>query len=208
MLVRIASVLTLAACALSFAARAEAPAGFLRGVPERIRAKLASTNETHGSFVQAKSLPTGERFVSKGTYRIRPGVDFEWRVTDPFDSLFRADKSSYVYSNEDEIVTKPLDELPGYSRFAVAENGDFSGFFSAFDVIYKEDDAKGGGRFHALGKPRVPQLAKFLERFEADGTEGEWTLRARFPDGTTFEVDFKDDDKETEEKKDGKAVAK
>lgn len=197
MLVRLAAVLTLVACASLRASGAEATDGFAREVPERVRAKLASTNETTGSFVQTKSLPTGERFVSKGTYRIRPGVDFEWRVVDPFDSLFRADKTSYVYSNEDEVVTKPLSDLPGYSRFAVAEDGDFSGFFAVFDVLYKEDDAKDGGSFHVLGKPRVPQLAKFLDRFEADGVEEEWTLRARFPDGTAFEVNFKDDRKDS-----------
>lgn len=186
-----AAVLTVLAASVStfaFAGDSGKPS-FIHDVPPAIKAKLTSTNETTGSFVQTKTLPSGESFECRGTYRIRPGVDFEWRVTDPFDSLFRSDLKTCVYSNEDECVERRLDALPGFSRFEEASRGDFAAFFKAFDVLYKEES---GSVFHMLAKPKDSRLARFLSRVEADGRVGDWTLNARFPDGTAFKVRFTD----------------
>lgn len=157
---------------------------FVTDVPPLVRERLAETNVTHGSFVQTKRLPTGETFVSRGAWRIRPGVDFEWRITEPFDALFWADQTKYIYSNEDEKVERPLEDLAGYEHFKGAQNGDFSAFFKAFDALYKEDS----DGFHVLAKPSDARLAKFLSRVEADGVPTNWVFRAAFPDRTTFEV--------------------
>ena len=174
-------------CALAGAAGAP---GFVTEVPARIREKLLATNELAGAFVQTKTTPDGRAFVSKGTYRIRPGVDFAWRTTAPFDSLFFADRQAYVYSNEDECVSKPLRELKGFSHFADVASGDFSRFLEAFDALYKED---ADGVFHVNCRPTERRLAKFLSRVEADGTVSNWVLKATFPDKTTFTVEFRDD---------------
>ena len=165
-------------------------ATFVSQPPPAIEAELARTNETRGVFVQTKKLPSGEEFVSKGEFVIRPGKDFEWRVTEPFDSLFFADREKYIYSNEDECVEKPLDGLPGFSRFIAVEQGDFSDFFRTFDCLYKEDDADEGGAFHVLAKPKDPKLKRVLSRVEADGTIPSWTIKATFPDGTIFCIKF------------------
>ena len=159
-------------------------------VPPAIAAKLTATNETHGTFVQTKRLPTGEAYVSRGTYCIRPQVDFTWRTAEPFETLFWADQSIYVYSNEDERVEKPLADLPGFARFAAAGRGDCAEFFQAFDVLYKEDD---GATFHVLAKPKDARLKKALARIDADGVVTNWTLRATFPTGVTFEIRFADE---------------
>lgn len=166
-----------------------AASALISEAPDLMRDRLASTNETAGVFVQTKRLPDGAEFVSRGTYTIRPGVDFSWRTTDPFDSLFLATQTKYCYSNEDECVTRPLSELRGYSRFAAAGKGDFSAFFKSFDALYKEDPE---GVFHILARPNDPRLAGFLERVDADGTVTNWTLKATFPDGTTFTVSVMD----------------
>ena len=160
-------------------------AAFATEVPPLVRERLASTNETSGSFVQTKRLASGETFVSEGRWRMRPGVDFEWRVTEPFDSVFWADETRYIYSNEDEKVERPLADLAGYEHFKGAGDGDFSAFFKAFDALYKED---ADGTFHVLAKPRDERLARFLSRVEADGVATGWVFRATFPDSTTFEV--------------------
>lgn len=166
-------------------------ANFLTEPPRAIVEHLSRTNETHGTFVQTKTLPAGEKFVSRGNFRIRPGKDFEWRVTDPFDSLFWTDRSKCVYSNEDERVERDLADLPQFSRLADVESGDFSAFFKAFDCLYKEDDPGNGDVvFHVLAKPRESRLSKVLKKVEADGTLRLWTLKATFPDGTVFSIRF------------------
>ena len=176
---------------LAMCAAVLAAAGFATEVPGAIRERLLATNETHGAFVQTKRLPDGREFVSRGTYAMRPGRDFVWRTTEPFDTLFRATEKTYVYSNEDECVTRPLSDLKGYSAFAKSlRKGDFSPFFKAFDALYKED---ADGTFHILAKPKDSRLKKLLDRVEADGTVRSWTLCARFPDGTLFSVRFADD---------------
>lgn len=159
---------------------------FATDVPPVIRERLAQTNETHGAFTQTKRLPTGEEFVSRGLWRIRPGVDFEWRITEPFDAAFWADKTKYVYSNEDEKVEKPLSELAAYEHFKDVREGDFAAFFAAFDALYKEDAAG----FHILAKPRDARLARFLKRIDADGFTTNWTMRATFHDDSSFTIDI------------------
>ena len=200
MLKRSAAVLAVASLAASISAGgSENPSGeasgFISEAPAAIAAKLTSTNDTTGTFIQTKTTPDGAKYVCRGTYAIHPGRSFEWRISDPFDALFYADLNNYVYSNEDECVKKPLDNLPGFSRFRNAESGDFSDFFKVFDVLYKEDPpgVANGAPFHVLAKPKEPRIAKFLERVDADGTSCDWTLRAKFPNGTTFEVRFTDD---------------
>jgi len=155
-------------------------------VPATLRAMLLPENETRGAFVQTKRLPDGKSFESRGVFAIRPGEDFEWRTLEPFESVFRATRERYSYSNEDEYVEKPLKDLRGFSKFAGAASGDFSAFFKAFDAMYKEE----AGEFHVLARPKEPRLAKFLSRVDADGRPGDWTLKATFPDRTTIDVKF------------------
>lgn len=166
-----------------------AAATFATEVPPLVRDRLTMTNETHGTFTQTKRLPTGEEFVSRGLWRIRPGIDFEWRITEPFDAVFWADQTKYIYSNEDEKVEKPLKDLMGYENIKDAQNGDFDAFFKAFDALYKEDDTG----FHVLAKPRDSRLARFLSRVEADGSPTNWLLRATFPSLTTFDIHITSD---------------
>ena len=160
---------------------------FVSDVPPVIRQRLSATNETSGVFTQTKRLPTGEEFVSGGLWKVWPGIDFEWRITDPFDALFRADQTKYIYSNEDEIVEKPLSELPAFEHFKDFNNADFDAFFDAFDALYKED-ADG---FHILAKPRDKRISRFLTRFDADGFPTNWTLRAYFRDNSSFSVNIR-----------------
>ena len=165
-----------------------AATGFMAEVPDTLKTRLVPTNEVRGVFVQTKTLPTGEKFVSSGDYCVRPGVDFSWRTTDPFDTLFFATQTEYVYSNEDEIVSRPLKDLPGFSSFAEAQAGDFSGYFKVFDSLYKEED----GRFFVLSRPKVFKLKKVLERVEIEGDSTNLLMKATFPDKTTIEVRLTD----------------
>lgn len=163
-------------------------AAFVTEVPEPIRAKLSSTNETSGAFVQTKTAADGRSYVTKGTYRIRPGVDFTWRTLEPFETCFTATTTDCVYSNEDETVARKLSDLPGFSRFKGAGKGDYSAFFKAFDAMYAEE----GGKFYVRAKPKVSDLKRVLVRVDAEGTLTNWTLRAELADKTVFAVDLRD----------------
>ena len=164
-------------------------AAFLTEVPEPLRARLAPTNETAGAFVQEKRLASGETFVTKGVYAIRPGVDFTWRTLEPFETVFTTTQSEYVYSNEDEVVRRPLRDLPGFAKFAALPSGDFSGFFDAFDALYKEEPE---GVFHVLAKPKVARLKRALSRIDLDGDPTNLVLRATLVDETLFTVRMTD----------------
>ncbi len=167
-------------------------AGFMAEVPPAIEARLNSTNETAGTFVQTKTMPDGKKWVSRGTYRIRPGKDFEWAVHEPFETCFFATPSDYVYTNEDERVERELKDLPYFSRLNKVASGDYTMFFDAFDALYKEE----GGRFFMKAKPKAKELKRFLERVDAEGDfvgAKEWELTATFPDGTTFKIELKED---------------
>ena len=165
-----------------------AAAGFITEVPESIRAKIASTNETCGTFVQTKTTPDGNAYVTKGDYRIRPGTDFTWRTLEPFETCFHATLEKYSYSNEDEVVSRPIKDLPGFSRFGDLGNGDFSMFFKTFDSLYAEEN----GKFYIRSRPKTSELKRFLERVDAEGTVTNWTLRAVFPDNTVFSIEFRE----------------
>ena len=166
-----------------------AAAGFATEVPAPLRAMLLPTNEVGGAFVQTKTTPgaASRTYVTKGTYRIRPGVDFTWRTLDPFETCFTATRETYVYSNEDECVSRRLADLPGFPRFAGVAEGDFSAFFKAFDARYAEE----GGRFYVRAKPKVSELSRVLTKVDAEGVATNWTLRAELTDGTVFSVQFR-----------------
>lgn len=165
-----------------------AAAGFLSEVPDPIRAKLMSTNETYGVFVQTKTATDGKSYVTKGTYCIRPGVDFTWRTLEPFETCFTATTTNYVYSNEDETVVRKLSDLPGFSRFEGVGNGDFSAFFKAFDALYADEDEK----FYIRAKPKTAELKRVLSRVDAEGSITNWTLRAELADKTVFSVSLRE----------------
>lgn len=171
-------------------------ASFTTEIPPMIAAKLAATNEVCGSFVQMKTTPptataSGRKYISKGTYQIRPGVDFEWKTRVPFETRFYATPTNYVYSNEDETVRKDLKDLPGFDRIPEGRPPleMAKSFFDAFDALYKEE----GARFFVKAKPKVRDLKRALERVEAEGSVTNWTLRATFPNGVTFKIDFTDE---------------
>lgn len=175
-----------AGCALVLIANC----AFATEVPDLVREKLESTNEVAGVFTQTKKDGRSARvYVTKGEYRVRPGRDFEWRTREPFETVFYATPTEYVYSNEDERVEKKLADLPRSSYFADLGKGDFSIFFRLFDALYKEE----GGRFFVKAKPKVgSELERVLKRVEAEGDRNRWTLTAVFPDGTEFKLDFAD----------------
>lgn len=164
-----------------------AAVGFVTEVPPLLAEKLKSTNEVHGTFVQTKT-DKAHSYVTTGTYRIRPGIDFEWRTLNPFESVFTATPTDYVYENEDETVSRPLKDLPGGEKFAKVGSGDASVFFDLFDALYKEE----GGKFFVKAKPKMRDLKRVLSRVEAEGTVTNWTLKATFPNGVEFKFDFKD----------------
>ena len=160
-------------------------AGFVTAVPETIAARLNLTNETAGVFTQTKTMTDGRQLVSTGTYRIRPGKDFEWSVHEPFETCFYATPEKYTYTNEDETVERELKDMPQFSRFDKVAAGDYSMFFEAFDALYKEED----GRFFVKAKPKARELKRFLDKVEAEGTPEKWKLTATFPDGTAFKIE-------------------
>ena len=169
-----------------------AAAGFLAEVPEELRLKLQPTNEVRGVFVQTKSVRdaagTTRDYVTKGTYRLRPGVDFTWRTVEPFETCFCSTPTNYVYSNEDETVTRKLSELPGFSHFAGFAKGDFSAFFKAFDAI----SARENGRLYVRAKPKLAELKRVLTRVDLEGATSNWVMHAEFADKTRFSVELKD----------------
>ena len=165
-----------------------AAAGFLTEVPAPIREKLTSTNEVRGAFTQTKTAADGKAYVTKGTYEIRPGRDFTWRTLEPFETCFTSTQAKYVYSNEDETVSRPLADLPGFSRFEGFGKGDFSAFFKAFDALYAEE----GEKFYVRAKPKVSELKRVLVRVDAEGVLTNWTLRAELADKTVFSVELRD----------------
>ncbi|MBR1921070.1 MAG: hypothetical protein IJ829_03570, partial [Kiritimatiellae bacterium] len=165
-----------------------AAAAFVSEVPETLRARLASTNEVGGVFVQTKTTGDGRRYVTRGDYELRPGRDFVWRTREPFEACFSATPTAYVYSNEDETVSRPLADLPGFSKFAAVADGDFAAFFRAFDVMYAEE----GGRFYLRAKPKVADLRRVLAKVDAEGTVTNWVLRAELADKTVFSLEFAD----------------
>lgn len=163
-------------------------ASFLSEVPPLLQATVAPSKVTTGVFVQTKS-DHGRVYVSRGTYRIEPGVSFEWRTLEPFESKFVATMSEYTYANEDETVTKRLSELRGGELFGALSSGDFKPLFETFDTLYKEAD----GKFYLKSKPKKLALKHALARVEAEGIVGEWQLEATFPNGVTFKLELKDD---------------
>ena len=165
-----------------------AAAQFVTEVPEPFRTRLASTNEASGAFVQTKTTAEGRKYVTKGTYRIRPGVDFTWKTLEPFETCFTATPTNYVYSNEDETVERSLSDLPGFSRFDGAIAGDFSGFFKAFDAMHAEE----GGKFYLRAKPKVSELRRMIKKVDAEGVLTNWTFRAELTDRTVFSVEFRE----------------
>jgi len=168
--------------------------GFVSEVPESVRTRLASTNEVCGVFEQIKTDASGREYASKGEYRIRPGMDFTWRVTDPYDAVFFATPTNYVYSNEDVRVSRPLSELPHFGRMAAVSSGDYSVFFKVFDALYREEN----GRFCLKAKPKDSGLSSMLERVDAEGdVGGDWALTATFPVRGRITVRFRDSKAET-----------
>ena len=162
--------------------------GFVADVPPPLKARLASTNAVDGTFVQTKTAADGAKYVTRGTYEIRPGTSFTWRTTDPFETCFYATPTNYVYSNEDESVSRRISDLPGHSRFDGFIRGDFSAFFKAFDALYAEE----GGRFYVRAKPKVAELRRHLRRVDVEGVATNWTLRAELVDGTSFSFEVRD----------------
>lgn len=165
-----------------------AASGFLQEIPESLRQRLAPTNEVAGVFVQTKTLASGEKFVSSGCYRLRPRVDFEWRYTEPFEARFLATDDKYEYSNEDETISRPLRQLPGFSNFAELRDGNFAGLMEAFESKYKEEN----GRHFLLSMPRAARLRKFLERIELEIDSTNIEIKATFKDKTTFKAKLLD----------------
>lgn len=161
-----------------------AAAGFITELPATLRGLLARTNETSGVFVQTKTTAGGKAYVTRGEYRIRPGVDFVWKTLEPFEMCFTATPTNYVYSNEDETVVRPLADLPGYSRFAGIGKGDSAALFGSFDVLYAEE----GGKFFVRARPKAAELKRVLARVDAEGVTTNWTLRAELSDRTVFTI--------------------
>lgn len=162
-------------------------AGFLTEMPPLLESAIAPTNETSGIFVMTKS-DHGREYVSTGTYRIRPKVDFEWKTLEPFESVFYSTPTNYVYSNEDEVIVRDLSDLRGGEILADLESGDTSKIFATFDILYKEED----NRFFLKAKPKIRQLKRALERVEAEGTITNWMLSVTFPNGVNIKIDLKD----------------
>jgi len=162
--------------------------GFITDIPPPLKARFASTNAVDGTFVQTKTTADGAKYLTKGTYEIRPGTSFTWRTVDPFETCFFATPTNYVYSNEDESVTKRISDMPGHSRFDGLVRGDFSAFFKAFDALYAEE----GGRFYVRAKPKVSELKRHLRRVDIEGVVTNWTLRAELQDGTVFSFELRD----------------
>lgn len=162
-------------------------AGFLTEVPDLLRDTVAPKAETTGVFVQTKRDQV-RTYVTRGTYRLRPGEDFEWVTKEPFESRFYATKTNYVYSNEDETVEKALKDLRGGELFATLGEGDLGKLFETFDVLYKEED----GKFFLKAKPKERRLKRALAKVEAEGRPKEWTMTATFPNGVTFTLELKD----------------
>ena len=168
-----------------------ASSGFITETPPLIREHLTSTNELKGVFTQTKMMD-GKKYVTTGEYHLRPGVDFTWKTQEPFETLFYATPTNYVYKNEDESVSRRLEDLPGIERFGAVMRGDFSGFFQAFDALYREEQ----GKFYLKAKPRLKELAELLERVEAEGTVSNWVLNIVFPTKTSFTLELKTVDKQ------------
>lgn len=165
-----------------------ASAGFITEIPETLERKLTSTNEVCGTFVQTK-IDHERKYVTTGRYRIRPGVDFEWKTLEPFETTFYATKEEYVYSNEDESVRRKLKDMPNSDRFEAIGRGDYEQFFEAFDALYKEED----GRFFVKAKPKISDLKRVLERIDAEGTITNWTFEATFPNGVRLKLELRDE---------------
>ena len=164
----------------------------IREVPSALVAKFAPTNEVSGAFVQRKTVQEDGKetvYVTKGTYRLRPGKDFTWRTVEPFETCFYATPTNYVYSNEDERVSRPLRELPGYSHFAPVFQGDFSVALKAFKALYAEQD----GRHYLRARPDSSRLAKHLERIDLEGAGKRWKAVATLPNRIRFEWTLTDD---------------
>ena len=168
--------------------------------PVKVTPEFARTNEflrairypdspIAGTFVQRKHLATGEDFVSSGVFSVDPGKTFEWRILEPFDSLFHATKEKYVYSNEDECVEKALSELRGYSQIASVLEAEDAGdaLSDAYEAMYTEE----GGVSHVLARPRDSRMKRVLSRVEIDGTWSNLVFLATFPDRSTFEIKVK-----------------
>lgn len=163
-------------------------AGFISEMPENLRLKLEPTNEVSGVFTTQKRTPAGKTFETKGTYRLRPGRDFEWRTNEPFDSLFISTPEKYIYSNEDEVVERALDDLPGSDRFAALAQFGSNGFLKVFDALYKEES----GKCYLKAKPKQSDLKRFLERIEAEGAGKDWQFKATFMNRIEFTTTLKD----------------
>ena len=164
----------------------------IREVPPALVAKFAPTNEVSGTFVQRKIVRENGKetvYVTKGTYRLRPGKDFTWRTKEPFETCFYATPTNYVYSNEDETTGKPLRDLPGFSHFESVFKGDFSVALKAFRANYAEQ----GGRHYLRAKPDNFRLSRHLERIDLEGAGKRWKAVATLANQIRFEWLLTDD---------------
>ena len=173
---------------VGFAGLLIAAAPFITEPPAPIVAQVTSTNAVSGTFTTEKTLgagPGAKRLQTEGRFEMRPGDRFVWETLRPFAAKFVATARDYVYENEDETVRRALKDLPGYSRFAGVAQGDFSAVMKSFDTLFKTD---ADGTMHLLSKPKVSELKRVLDRVEIDGDGTNWTVRAVFPNGTSYSI--------------------
>lgn len=161
--------------------------GFLSEVPPMLEEILEPKTEIVGVFEQTKYAANGKKYVMTGEYIIRHGLDFTWKTLEPFETCFYSNREEYTYTNEDETVTKKLEDLPNSTYFVALGRGDYTVFFDLFDALYKEED----GKFYLKAKPKTRELKKALSRVDAEGTPDNWVLRAEFPNKTIFELKFR-----------------
>ena len=121
----------------------------------------------------------------------KPGVTRDRKETEAKlqdMKLLIIDTAGYEYSNEDETISRPLRQLPGFSNFAELRDGNFAGLMEAFDSKYKEEN----GRHFLLSMPRAARLRKFLERIELEIDSTNIEIKATFKDKTTFKAKLHD----------------
>ena len=132
---------------------------------------LLPTNEVSGVFTQTRTADSRE-YVSHGTYHLIPGKSFEWVTHDPFETYFFSDRVKYIYTNEDEVVEKKLEDLPMGSMFVGKTDEELIAMF---------EEHKDNSR-----------IKSFIEDFQVRDHE----IQIYFTNKTNIKLEFKDDNRE------------
>lgn len=119
-----------------------------KAVPERFVAALQRALDADATWVMTKTLPDLKQpILSTGQVSCWKEKGMVWKTVTPFEEEIRVTKASITLIVDDEIETKPCDEMPYYTDICEATDaflqGETDAFEDLFDWTWQEDATSG-----------------------------------------------------------------